>query len=113
MKSGDEIDMQEVMLLSNGEQEMIIGNQGKPLIFYNIIKVTPDKLTMLNGGLQLSAVLDLEIPLVKESYGSFRYTKNNNGIESQFLGMNIGFTMPGNTKFVAGQNLGDQTLGLK
>ncbi len=107
---GDEIDMQEVMLLSNGEQEMIIGNQDKALTFYNIIKVTPDKFTMLNGGLQLSAVLDLEIPLVKESYGSFRYTKKNNAIKSQFLGMDVDFTMPGNTKFVGGQTLGDQIL---
>lgn len=110
MKPVDEIDMQEVQLLSNGEQEMIIGNQDKPLTFYNIIQVTPDKFTMLNGGLQLSASLDLGIPLLKKSYGSFRYTKQNNVIKSQFLGMDVNFTMPGNTMFVGGQILGDQTL---
>jgi hypothetical protein len=110
MNPADEINMQEVLLLSNGEEEMIIGNQGKPLTFYNIIKVTPDQFTVLNGGLQLSASLDLEIPLLKKSYGSFRYTKQNNVITSQFLGMDVDFTMPGNTMFVGGQNLGDQIL---
>lgn len=111
MNAVDEIDMQEVSLLSNGEEEMVIGNQDKPLIFYNIIKVTPDKFTVLKGGLELGASLDLEIPLLKESYGSFRYTKQNNGLKSQFLGMDVDFTMPGNTMFVGNENIGFQTLG--
>src|SRR5690606_2801887 len=106
----DEIGLQEVQLISNGEQKMIIGNQDKPLTFYNIVKVTPDKFTMLDGGLQLSAALDLEIPLLTESYGSFRYTKPGDVVESQFLGMDVDFTMPGNTMFVGNQNLGAQTL---
>ena len=110
MNPGDELDMQEVLLLSNGEQAMIIGNQDKPLTFYNIIKVTPDKFTVLDGGLQLSAALDLEIPLLKESYGSFRYTKPNNVLKSDFLGMDVNFTIPGNTKFVGHQAAGYQTL---
>ncbi len=110
MVSTDEIDMQEVLLLSNGEQEMIIGNQDKALTFYNIIKVTPDKFTMLDGGLQLSASLDLEIPLLQASYGSFRYTEENGILQSQFLGMDVDFTIPGNTLFVGDQILGSQTI---
>ncbi|MEO1050818.1 MAG: hypothetical protein AAFX87_09330 [Bacteroidota bacterium] len=110
MLSSDEITMQEVMLMSNSEQKMIIGNQNQALTFYNIIKVKPDKFTMLAGGLQLSATLDLEIPLLGESYGSFRYTKENGQLQSQFLGMDVDFTLPGSTMHVGNQLLGAQTI---
>ncbi len=110
MEAGVDLKFQSFSLLSNGEQQINMGNQQQELVFYKILKVKPLSFSGGDKYFEMSCNIDLSIPRIEPGSGVIRFSKPANQVLFTLYPFNVSFDGPGNVKFVSGLNQGDQKL---
>ncbi len=110
MEPGAAMKFQSFSLLSNGEQDIDMGNQQQEIVFYKILKVQPLSFSGGDKYFQMSCNIDLNIPRLKPASGVIKFSKPASQVNFELYPFNVSFDGPGGVKFISGITQGDQKL---
>jgi hypothetical protein len=110
MEAGAELKFQSFSLLSNGEQQINMGNQQQEIVFHKILKVKPLSFSGGDKYFNMSCNIDLDIPRIEPGSGTIRFSKPGSEILFTLYPFNVSFEGPGGVRFISGIAQGDQKL---
>lgn len=110
MQPGALIKFQTLSLLSNGEQNVNLGNQQQELVFYDILKVKPIGFSGGDKYFDMQCNIDLDIPRIEPASGILRFSKSTGTLKTEVYPFNVSFDGPGGVRFNAAMYQGDQML---
>jgi hypothetical protein len=110
MESGASLKFQKFSLLSNGEQEVVTGNQQQELTFYNVLKVKPLSFSGGDKYFDMMCNIDLDIPRIEPASDILRFTKSTGQLKTVVYPFNVTFEGPGGIKFISSIAQGDQKV---
>ncbi|MBN2612961.1 MAG: hypothetical protein JXB00_15505 [Bacteroidales bacterium] len=110
MEPGAELKFQSFSLLSNGEQQINMGNQQQELVFHKILKVKPLSFSGGDKYFEMSCNIDLNIPRIEPGSGVIRFSKPAAQVLFELYPFNVSFDGPGSIRFISGIAQGDQKL---
>jgi hypothetical protein len=110
MQPGALLKFQTLSLLSNGEQNVNLGNQQQELMFYDILKVKPIGFSGGDKYFDMQCNIDLDIPRIEPASGILRFSKSTGTLKTEVYPFNVSFDGPGGVRFNAAMYQGDQLL---
>jgi hypothetical protein len=110
MESGASLKFQKFSLLSNGEQDIVLGNQEQELVFYDVLKVKPLAFSGGDKYFDMQCNIDLDIPRIGEASGILRFSKSTGQLKTEVYPFNVSFEGQGGVKFNSSISYGDQKV---
>jgi hypothetical protein len=110
MQPGSLLKFQSLSLLSNGEQNVNLGNQQQELVFYDVLKAKPIGFSGGDKYFDMQCNIDVGIPRIEPASGIIRFSKSSGTLKTEIYPFNVSFDGPGGVRFNASLYQGDQAV---